>query len=226
MLQERELNRLNTTLDYPEDILQWATAAYGSRLAIVTSFQLTGIVTMHMLHQMGALVDVVTLDTGLLFPQTYDLMARLQDRLNFNLIRIRPKLTVEQQAAQYGEALWSRDPDACCRMRKVIPLDEALIGYDAWIAGLRRDQSKARSTLPAISWDARNEKVKIAPLIDWTEEMCWTYIHAYELPYNPLHEQGYPSIGCWPCTKAALDTDDSRSGRWVSHNKTECGIHL
>ncbi len=226
MLQERELNRLNTTLDYPEDILQWAAAAYGSRLAIVTSFQLTGIVTMHMLHQMGALVDVVTLDTGLLFPETYDLMGRLQDRLNFNLIRITPKLTVEQQAAQYGEALWSRDPDACCRMRKVIPLDEALIGYDAWIAGLRRDQSQARSTLQAISWDARNEKVKIAPLIDWTEDMCWTYIHAYDLPYNPLHEQGYPSIGCWPCTKAALDADDSRSGRWVSHNKTECGIHL
>lgn len=226
MLQERELNTLNTTLDYPEDILQWAVAAYGSKLAVVTSFQLTGIVTMHMLHQMGALVDVVTLDTGLLFPETYELMDRLQERLNFNLIRIQPKLTVEQQATQYGEVLWSRDPDACCRMRKVIPLDEALIGYDAWIAGLRRDQSKTRSTLKTIAWDARHEKIKIAPLIDWTEEMCWTYIHAYELPYNPLHEQGYPSIGCWPCTKAAANAEDSRSGRWVNHNKTECGIHL
>jgi phosphoadenosine phosphosulfate reductase len=226
MLQERELNTLNMSLDYPEDILQWAVAAYGSKLAIVTSFQLTGIVTMHMLHQMGAQVDVLTLDTGLLFSETYELMDRLEDRLNFNLIRVQPKLTVEQQAAQYGDALWSRAPDVCCQMRKVVPLDEALIGYDAWIAGLRRDQSKTRSGLKAISWDARNEKIKIAPLIDWTEEMCWTYIQAYELPYNSLHDQGYPSIGCWPCTKAATSPEDSRSGRWINHNKTECGIHL
>lgn len=225
MLQEPELNALNTSLDYPEDILQWAVTAYGSRLAVVTSFQLTGIVTLHMLHQLGVRVDVLTLDTGLLFPETYTLMDQLQERLNINLIRIQPKLTVEQQAEQYGAELWKREPDACCHMRKVVPLDEALVGYDAWIAGLRRDQSKTRSGLKAISWDARNEKVKVAPLIDWTEEMCWTYIHAYELPYNALHDQGYPSIGCWPCTQAA-SSEDSRSGRWINHKKTECGIHL
>lgn len=221
-----DYNKLNANLVYPEDILHWAVEAYSDRLAVVTSFQSTGIVTLHMLHQMGVTVDALTLDTGLLFPETYELMARLQERIRFNLVRVKPELTVEQQAAQYGDALWSRDPDSCCRMRKVVPLDRALVGYDAWIAGLRRDQSKARSTVQAIAWDQRNERVKISPLADWTEEMVWTYIHAYDLPYNPLHDRGYPSIGCYPCTQAAEVSGDLRAGRWANHAKTECGIHV
>ena len=222
-----DFNSLNASLVYPEDILQWAVAAYGDRLAVVTSFQGTGIVTLHMLHQMGVVVDALTLDTGLLFPETYELMERLQERIHFNLIPVKPELTVAEQAAQYGGALWSRDPDACCRMRKVIPLDRVLGGYDAWLAGLRRDQSKSRSTVQAIAWDARNERVKISPLADWTEEMVWTYIHAYELPYNALHDRGYPTIGCYPCTQAVTaENGDLRAGRWVNHAKTECGIHV
>jgi phosphoadenosine phosphosulfate reductase len=221
-----DFNALNASLVYPEDILHWAAKAYGKRLAVVTSFQITGIVTLHMLHELGLEVDVLTVDTGLLFPETYDLMNRLQDTLKFKLIPARAELNVEQQAAQYGDALWSRDSDACCRMRKVVPLDKALVGYDAWITGLRRDQSKTRSTIQAISWDKRNEKVKISPLTDWTEEMVWTYIHAYDLPYNPLHDQGYPTIGCWPCTQAVAEGGDLRAGRWVGSSKTECGIHL
>ncbi|HVU10621.1 MAG TPA: phosphoadenylyl-sulfate reductase [Phototrophicaceae bacterium] len=221
-----ELNMLNATLVYPEDILRWSVETYGDHLAVVTSFQTTGIVTLHMLAEMRLNVDVLTLDTGLLFPETYDLMARVQDRLKFNLIPIKPELTVEQQAAQYGEALWTRDSDACCRMRKVVPLDQALIGYDAWIAGLRRDQSKTRSNLQAVSWDQRNQKMKISPLIDWTEEMVWTYIHAYDLPYNVLHDRGYPSIGCYTCTQPVAPGEDIRAGRWANQSKTECGIHL
>ncbi len=194
---------------------------------MVTSFQVTGIVTLHMLSQLGAAVDVLTLDTGLLFPETYALIDELQARLGFNLIPVKPALTVEQQAEQYGEALWSRDPDACCRMRKVVPLKGALAGYEAWITGLRHDQSKTRRDLPAVSWDKRNETVKIAPFIEWTEEMIWTYIRAYDLPYNPLHDQGYPSIGCAPCTQAVTaDSDDLRAGRWANQSKTECGIHV
>jgi phosphoadenosine phosphosulfate reductase len=221
-----ELNKLNASLVYPEDILHWAVEAYGGKLAVVTSFQLTGVVTLHMLHQMGVNVDVLTLDTGLLFPETYDLIARMQERLNFNLVRVTPELSVAEQAARYGEALWTREPDACCKMRKVVPLDKALVGYDAWLAGLRRDQTKTRSSLQAISWDQRNSKVKIAPLIDWTEEMVWTYIHAYELPYNVLHDRGYPSIGCTTCTHPVAPGEDMRAGRWVNQGKTECGIHL
>lgn len=222
----QDMNALNASLVYPEDILQWAAESYGERLAVVTSFQTTGIVTLNMLHHLGLRVDVLTLDTGLLFPETYDLMHRLQDRLGFNLVRVQPELNVEEQAAQYGETLWTREPDACCRMRKVVPLDKALVGYDAWVAGLRRDQSKTRSTIQAISWDQRNTKVKISPLIDWTEEMVWTYIRAYDLPYNALHDQGYPSIGCYTCTQPIAAGSDVRSGRWANQGKTECGIHL
>lgn len=222
-----EMNSLNASLVYPEDILQWAYDAYGRRLAVVTSFQTTGIVTLHMLHQMGLEVDVLTLDTGLLFPETYDLIARLQDKIRFNLVRVKPEHTVEEQNTLYGDALWSREPDACCKMRKVVPLDKALVGYDAWIAGLRRDQSKSRSSLQAVSWDQRNSKVKISPFIDWTEEMVWTYLRAYDLPYNALHDQGYPSIGCFTCTQpVAPGASDVRAGRWATTGKTECGIHL
>jgi len=221
-----DFNALNASLVYPEDILHWAENAYHERLAVVTSFQITGIVTLHMMRELGLKVDVLTVDTELLFPETYDLMNRLQDTLKFNLIPVKAELNVSQQAAKYGDTLWSRDPDSCCQMRKVVPLDKALVGYDAWITGLRRDQSKTRSTIQAISWDKRNEKVKISPLVDWTEEMVWTYIHAYDLPYNPLHDKGYPTIGCWPCTQAVSDGGDLRAGRWVGTAKTECGIHL
>jgi phosphoadenosine phosphosulfate reductase len=222
-----EMNTLNASLVYPEDILQWAHDSYGKRLAVVTSFQTTGIVTLHMLAQMGLDVDVLTLDTGLLFPETYDLVARLQEKVKFNLVSVKPEYSVEQQNALYGDALWTREPDACCKMRKVVPLDKALVGYDAWIAGLRRDQSKTRNSLQAITWDQRNSKVKISPFIDWTEEMVWTYIHAYDLPYNTLHDRGYPSIGCYTCTQpVAAGATDVRAGRWATSGKTECGIHL
>ena len=223
----RNFDALNRSLTYPEDILRWAVESYAERLAVVTSFQVTGIATLHMLSQLGVAVDVLTLDTGLLFPETYALMGELQSRLGFNLIRVQPALTVEQQADQYGEALWKRDPDACCRMRKVVPLKSALAGYEAWFTGLRHDQSKTRKDLPAVSWDKRNNNVKIAPFVEWTEAMIWTYIRAYDLPYNPLHDRGYPSIGCAPCTQAVTeDSDDLRAGRWANQSKTECGIHV
>lgn len=223
-----DFNALNANLVYPEDILAWAARTYPERLAVVTSFQVTGIVTLHLLRELGLAVDVLTIDTGLLFPETYALIDRLQDRLKFRLIPVRAELSVAEQAAQYGDALWTRDPDTCCRMRKVVPLDRALVGYDAWITGLRRDQSKTRSSVQAVAWDKRNEKVKISPLADWTEAMVWTYIQANDLPYNPLHDRGYPSIGCWPCTQAVAPdaAGDLRAGRWVNQGKTECGIHL
>ncbi len=211
----------------PQDILRWALDRYGDGLAVVSSFQPTGIVTLHMLSEIAPRTPVLTLDTGLLFPETYALMDALEARLNLNLIRVRPTQTVAQQAITHGDQLWERDPDACCNLRKVVPLGPALHPYSAWITGLRRDQSEGRAVTPIVSWDKRYKKVKLCPFATWTESMIWTYLEAYELPYNTLHDQGYTSIGCLTCTQApAPDSIDMRSGRWANLSKTECGLHV
>ncbi|MCY3831481.1 MAG: phosphoadenylyl-sulfate reductase [Chloroflexi bacterium] len=210
----------------PFEILSWASEEYGDRLAIVSSFQVTGIATLHMMQSIAPNAPVLTLDTGLLFPETIDLMTKLEARFQLNLRRIKPRQTPTQQARDYGDRLWERNPDRCCHIRKTIPLRDALAGFDAWITGLRRDQSISRAATPIVSRDRRNHSVKIAPFANWTEDMVWGYIREHDLPYNPLHDIGYPSIGCWTCTRAAADEDDPRSGRWANQSKTECGIHV
>lgn len=227
-LSEHELHQLQTAFEdtSPPEILQWAVANFGEKLAIVTSFQPTGIVTLHMLQHIAPRLTVITLDTELLFPETYNLIDEIENRFNLNLIRVKPQQTVAEQAQRFGEALWERQPNRCCHLRKVLPLRQALAPYHAWITGLRRDQSEGRSTVPIIDYDQPNDMIKLSPLATWTEDMVWAYIRSYHLPYNPLHDQGYPSIGCLPCTQAVLDGADKRSGRWVNQNKTECGIHL
>jgi phosphoadenosine phosphosulfate reductase len=210
----------------PSEILRWATQEYGMALAVVTSFQPTGIVTLHMLQSIAPDTPILTLDTEFLFPETHALMDELTERFELNLKRIKPALSPAQQAAAHGDKLWERDPDQCCHIRKTVPLKQALRGYNAWVTGLRRDQSPQRAKTPIISWDNRNGLVKLCPFANWTEDMMWTYIHAHELPYNTLHDRGYPSIGCTHCTKAVAAGDDPRSGRWSNHQKTECGIHV
>jgi phosphoadenosine phosphosulfate reductase len=200
----------------PQDVLRWTVDTYGSKLAITTSFQPSGIVILHMLQPIAPHIDVLTIDTGLLFPETYRLMDEVEAKFHLNLLRIRPKT----------EPIWQDDPDLCCHLRKVLPLGEALQGYDAWVVGLRRDQSSNRSQTPVVQRDKKYGKIKIAPLATWMEAMVWTYIHAHNLPYNPLHDQSYPSIGCFPCTQpVAPDADDRRTGRWSNLAKNECGIH-
>lgn len=223
-----ELETLNQQLEkaYPQDVLRWATQRYSDKLAVVTSFQPTGIVTLHMLSEIAPGTTVLTLDTGLLFPETYTLIDEMERTLKLKLVRVRPQQTVAQQAETYGDALWARDPDRCCGLRKVAPLDEALTDYDAWITGLRRDQSEGRKSIPILDHDKRYNKIKISPLATWTEEMVWMYIRAYELPYNALHDQQYFSIGCQPCTRPVGADEDRRAGRWSGINKTECGIHV
>ena len=210
----------------PFEILSWASETFGDRLAIVTSFQATGIVTLYMMQRIAPHTPVLTLDTGLLFPETYELMDELETRFDLNLRRIKPRQTPAQQARDYGDRLWERNPDRCCHIRKTIPLRDALVGFDAWITGLRRDQSTSRADTPIISRDARNGSIKIAPFANWTEDAIWRYMRENDLPYNRLHNLGYPSIGCWTCTKAAGEDEDPRSGRWAQHGKTECGIHV
>ena len=210
-----------------EETLLWAARTFGQKLALVTSFQITGIVTLHKLQQLGLKVDVLTLDTGLLFPETYALMEEVEAFFGIEIKRIRPRQTVAEQESSYGPELWTRQPNRCCHYRKVVPLREAIEPYDAWLTGLRRDQGPSRTQTPIASVDERYGKVKIAPFANWREEFMWEYIHAYNLPYNPLHGRGYPSIGCHTCTAAVhFASTDKRAGRWQGQVKTECGLHV
>jgi phosphoadenosine phosphosulfate reductase len=210
---------------HPQEILRWAVETYGDKLALVTSLQPTGIVTLHMLKEITNSINILTVDTGLLFPETYQLIEDVEMLFGVTVQRIKSQVSLPQQARQEGSILWETNPDQCCHIRKTVPLRDALSGYDAWITGIRRDQSSTRANVPVIAWDERNGSVKIAPFATWTEDMIWTYINAYELPYNKLHDRGYPSIGCYTCTKAPVG-GDLRGGRWANHNKTECGIHV
>lgn len=220
-----ELNQRFERSD-PPTILRWAVETYGDRLALVTSFQPSGLVMLHMLLEIAPHIPILTLDTGVLFPETYMLIERWEREFSLTITRLRPAQTVEQQAETHGAALWSHNPDLCCQLRKTVPLGDALRSYDAWITGIRRDQSETRRASAVFAWDSRYNKVKLAPLTTWTEDMVWTYIHAHDLPYNPLHDQHYLSIGCQPCTRAVAPGEDARAGRWSGQAKTECGIHL
>lgn len=224
----KSLNILNEPLETasPQDILKHAVATFGDKLVVVTSFQPTGIITLHMLQDIAPETPVITIDTDLLFPETYALIDEIEARFHLNLTRVQAKQTLAEQAQTYGDALWEKQPDTCCNLRKVVPLKEALCGYDAWLSGLRRDQSPTRSNTPIVGWDKRNEGYKYCPFATWTEDMIWQYIYVHHLPYNDLHRRGYPSIGCYPCTEAVVAGGDIRAGRWINQNKTECGIHL
>ena len=223
-----DFESLNQEFEFasPQEILSWAWLTFGDRLAVVTSFQPTGIVTLHMLRDIAPQTHILTLDTGLLFPETSRLIDQIERAWDLRLTRVRPAQTVAQQAETHGDTLWNFNPDLCCHLRKTVPLGDSLSGFDAWITGLRRDQNNGRKATPVISWDKKYGRVKLSPLAAWTEEMIWTYIHAHELPYNPLHDRNYMSIGCFPCTRAVEPGEDSRSGRWHGQAKTECGIHL
>ena len=183
-------------------------------------------VLIDMLHQLGANIRVVELDTGLLFPETYETRERLVDAATTSTSSaIDPRETVEEQAVSEGPELWRRDPDRCCALRKVEPLERALVGMDAWITGIRRAQSVTRRDAKVLELDPRGV-VKVQPLAGWTDEDVKGYLFAHDVPYNPLHDRGFPSIGCTPCTRAIRPGEDSRAGRWADAEKTECGLHL
>jgi phosphoadenosine phosphosulfate reductase len=223
----QDFNALNREFERaaPQDVLCWAADTYGERLTLVTSFQPSGLVMMHMMMRIAPQVSIMTIDTGLLFPETYALIERWTQQFQLEIVRVCPAQTPQEQAQAHGDALWQRDPDLCCQLRKTIPLGEVLRGYDAWITGIRRDQAQTRQHSAIIAWDAKYNLVKLAPLVTWTRDQVWQYIHDHDLPYNPLHDQHYPSIGCYPCTRAVAAGEDERGGRWSGTLKTECGIH-
>jgi phosphoadenosine phosphosulfate reductase len=208
-----------------QDLLTWAVDRFEGRIMLTCSWQMQSSVLIDMLHQLGANIRVVELDTGLLFPETYETRERLLAKYDLELERIDPRETVEEQADSEGPDLWRRDPDRCCALRKVEPLERALVGMDAWITGIRRAQSVTRRDAKVLELDPRGV-VKVQPLAGWTDEDVKGYLFAHDVPYNPLHDLGFPSIGCTPCTRAIRPGEDSRAGRWADAEKTECGLHL
>jgi phosphoadenosine phosphosulfate reductase len=170
-------------------------------------------------------IEVIFLDTGLHFPETLRVRDQVTSTIPVTVRSIRPTLTVGQQDGEYGPRLFSRDPDSCCAMRKVEPLQKALSDYDAWAAGLRRDESPTRARTPVVHFEYAREKVKVNPLAAWTQSDVDDYIARHQVPVNQLLKQGYGSVGCWPCTRRTLPGEDARAGRWAMFDKTECGLH-
>jgi phosphoadenosine phosphosulfate reductase len=209
-----------------EDLLAWAADRFDGRIVLTCSWQRQSSVLVHMLSALGAQVRIVELDTGLLFPESHATRDRLVERYGLRVERIAPERTVAEQERDEGPRLWERDPDRCCALRKVAPLARALEGMDAWITGVRRVQSAARAGARKIEYDASRDIVRLLPLADWTDEDVTGYLYAHDVPYNPLHDLGYPSFGCMPCTRAVGPGVDPRAGRWAGRDKDECGLHL
>ncbi|WP_347861135.1 phosphoadenylyl-sulfate reductase [Salimicrobium sp. PL1-032A] len=205
------------------DVLDWAYRSYDS-ITYACSFGAEGIVLIDLIAQVKEDAKIVFLDTGIHFQETYDLIDKVKKRYPSLTIEMKqPELTLEEQAEEHGSALWKRNPDQCCFIRKIKPLEEALTGVEAWVSGLRREQSLSRSNTDFVNKDDRFRSVKVCPLIHWTWDDVWSYIRSNELEYNVLHDEGYPSIGCIPCTFKA--ESGGRDGRWKGMDKTECGLH-
>jgi phosphoadenosine phosphosulfate reductase len=214
----------------PGDILRWAFEQFGTRAAIGTSFQGAGLVTIHQAVTAGIPFPVFTIDTGLLFSETLELKRRLEEFFGIAIESLVPEFTVEAQAREIAPELWKRNPDLCCTIRKVEPLQKKLGEIDAWITGLRRDQSETRARtqiLELYEFDRLRGKniLKVNPLTNWSREQVWNYIRVNGIPYNPLADRGYRSIGCFPCTSAVFGAQNDRAGRWTGFDKNECGIH-
>jgi phosphoadenosine phosphosulfate reductase len=205
------------------EILRWAADTFGPRFCVTSSME--DAVVAHLASRVMPGVDVVFLDTGYHFPETIGTRDAVAAVMDVNVVTLTPRQTVPEQDAEYGPRLHDRDPDLCCALRKVRPLEEGLRGYDAWATGLRRDESSTRAGTPVVGWDGRRGKVKVSPIARWTQDDVDAYVAEHGVLTNPLLMDGYPSIGCAPCTRRVLEGEDARSGRWAGRGKTECGLH-
>ncbi|NJP48265.1 phosphoadenylyl-sulfate reductase [Actinacidiphila epipremni] len=206
------------------DVLRWAAETFGPRFCVTSSME--DAVVAHLASRAMPGVDVVFLDTGYHFPETIGTRDAVAAVMDVNVLTVTPRQTVAEQDAQYGPRLHDRDPDLCCALRKVAPLEQALAGYDAWATGLRRDESPTRANTPVVGWDPKRRKVKVAPIARWTLADVQSYVTEHGVLTNPLLMDGYASVGCAPCTRRVLEGEDARAGRWAGLGKTECGIHL
>jgi len=228
MIDREELKARSAELETANaaDIVRWASERFGTRLTFATSLGIEDCVVTHVIARQSLPVAFFTLDTGLLFPETYALKEQIERIYGVTIAAVRPEYTVEEQAEREGAGLWLREPDRCCELRKIQPLRNTLANYDAWITAIRREQTPERANAPVVSWDARFGLVKINPLVRWTAADVRAYVQEHRVPYNPLHDHNYPSIGCVPCTSPVQPGEDPRSGRWRGSEKTECGLHF
>ena len=203
--------------------LRWAAGAFDRRLVVASSMA-DGVLA-HLASVEAPGVDVLFLDTGYHFAETLAMRDVVAREYPVRMITVLPALTPAEQDAAHGTDLWARDPDQCCAMRKVEPLERSLVGYDAWVTGLRRDDAPTRRDVDVVAWDARRGKVKVNPLARWSDQDVETYAAAHEVPVHPLRERGFASIGCWPCTRPVAPGEHPRAGRWSETGKTECGLH-
>ncbi|HEV3119667.1 MAG TPA: phosphoadenylyl-sulfate reductase [Gemmataceae bacterium] len=224
--QDIESTNVALATGTPEQILRWAVEVFHPRLTMATAFGAEGCCLIHMLAEIEPTVRIFNLDTGYQFQETLDLRERIKERYGIEVEMVRPELTVAEYEAEHGGPLYRIRPDQCCHDRKVVPLRRAVAGYDAWISAIRRDQTSHRAAAGVVQWDAKFSLVKVNPLLNWTKKDIWAFIAKHDVPYNPLHDQGYPSIGCWPCTRAVADGEDERAGRWSGSVKKECGLHV
>ncbi|MGH1340212.1 MAG: phosphoadenylyl-sulfate reductase [Nannocystales bacterium] len=216
---------LPTHLRDPLEILRWAGQGFPQGLVLASALGPQSIVALDLAVSAGLDVDVVLLDTGLLFEETLQLASRLETRLGVSIERVKPALTLDEQAEALGEELWETDPAKCCEIRKVKPLANRLDSASAWITGLRRSGSLVRAEVESVEWDSVHGLVKINPLAWWSRARVFEHLHSHKLPYNPLLDDGYASVGCRPCTSRVGAGEDERAGRWRGRGKTECGIH-
>ena len=209
-----------------QDLLYWAAQIFDENVALGTGFGPSGVVLLHLTSQLRQRPIYFYIDTGILFRQTYQLRDRLEERLGIRFVRVDAGLSLEEQARRHGSRLWASNPNACCHLRKVLPLKNFLADKSAWLTGVRRDQSPTRAQTKLLEWNSTNQVLKLNPLALWTEDQVWDYIHRHDLPYHPLHDEGYPSLGCVPCTRAVKAGEPKRAGRWAGTQKMECGIHI
>lgn len=228
-----ELDRISHNFEYsnPQEILRWALETYGDKLTMATAFGAEGCIIIDMLaklrDQTGLVPDLFNLETGYQFPETLDLRERLIEKYNLPIRFVGAKETVAQMEANFGGPIYGSDPNTCCHIRKVVPLKDALVGFSAWITAIRRDQTPERKAAPIVGPDVKfPHLVKVNPLANWSKDQVWDYVRAHDVPTNVLHEQGFPSIGCWPCTRPVALGEDDRAGRWAGTDKRECGLHI
>lgn len=212
----------------PHDVLRWAAGRFHPRLLMATAFGAEGCCLIHMLAEIQPATTIINLETGYQFAETLELRERIKARYGIAVEYIYPEATVAEYEAEHGGPLYTHRPDQCCHDRKILPLRRAVerIAPLAWVSAIRRDQTADRGKAAVVEWDKKFNLVKLNPLLNWSKKDVWKFVHDHHVPYNPLHDRDYPSIGCWPCTRPVAAGEDDRAGRWAGKVKKECGLHV